>query len=69
MTFKKLLSTEQYTAIGYLALPKAERHTQRLPRYGVHPNTIGNWRKDRMFEAELKRQMVRNSRKVAGVNR
>ncbi|ARF68943.1 hypothetical protein B7C51_15745 [Paenibacillus larvae subsp. pulvifaciens] len=63
MTFKKSLSTEQYTAIGYLSLPKkgGKTYAEIAEICGVHPNTIGNWRKDAMFEAELKRQMVRNS--------
>ncbi|MDT2287315.1 hypothetical protein P7H17_16535 [Paenibacillus larvae] len=62
MTFKKSLSTEQYAAIGYLALPKKGGKTYAGWRYAGFTRTqSGNWRKDQMFEAELKRQMVRNS--------
>lgn len=57
------LSTEHYTAIGYLALPKPQRPTvdEIAKECGVHRATIFEWKKDPLFEAELKRQMVRNS--------
>jgi transcriptional regulator with XRE-family HTH domain len=59
----KTLSPEQYIAIQWLSLPKkgGKTYEQIAELCGVHPNTIGNWRKDPTFEAELKRQMVRNS--------
>jgi transposase-like protein len=59
----KSLNTEHLVAIGYLALPKQQRPTidKIAEESGVHPNTIHNWRKDPLFEAELKRQMIRNS--------
>ncbi|MBG9736582.1 helix-turn-helix domain-containing protein [Paenibacillus alvei] len=62
MAFKSL-TTEHYTAIHWLALPRkgGKTYEEIAEMCGVHPNTIGNWRKDPLFEAELKRQMIRNS--------
>jgi hypothetical protein len=59
----KTLTTEQYVAIRYLALPKSERPTvdEIARECGVHRSTIFEWKKHPLFEAELKRQMVRNS--------
>lgn len=59
----KTLTTEQYVAIRYLALPKSERPTvdDIARECGVHRSTIFEWKKHPLFEAELKRQMVRNS--------
>jgi hypothetical protein len=59
----KLLSTEQLIAIGYLSLPKKDRPIvdDIAKECGVHRSTIFEWKKDPVFEAELKRQMVRNS--------
>jgi transposase-like protein len=57
------LSTEQLIAIGWLAQIKHGGKTiaEIAELSGVHVNTIGNWRKNSAFEAELKRQMIRNS--------
>ena len=59
----KTLSAEQYLAIEYLALPKNGGKSQReiAEICGVHWNTISNWKKDPYFEAELKKQIVRNT--------
>lgn len=59
----KTLNTEHYVAIRYLALPKSERPTvdDIAKECGVHRSTIFEWKKDAHFDAELKRQMVRNS--------
>jgi transposase-like protein len=59
----KTLSTEQLIAIGYLALPKQQRPTidKIAEECGVHRSTVFEWKKDARFEAELKREMVRNS--------
>ncbi|CDN42076.1 phBC6A51 family helix-turn-helix protein [Paenibacillus sp. P22] len=57
------LKTEQYVAIRYLALPRSERPTvdEIAKECGVHRATIFEWKKHPLFEAELKRQMIRNS--------
>ncbi|WP_337102348.1 phBC6A51 family helix-turn-helix protein [Paenibacillus sp. YIM B09110] len=62
MAFKSL-NTEHYVAIRYLALPKSERPTVEkiAEECGVHRATIFEWKKDPLFDTELKRQMVRNS--------
>lgn len=59
----KTLNTEHYVAIRYLALPKVERPTvdKIAEEAGVHRSTIFEWKKDPVFDAELKRQMVRNA--------
>lgn len=59
----KQLGAEHHTAIHWLAQPKkgGKTYGEIAEICGVHPNTIGNWRKDPLFEAELKRQMVRNT--------
>ena len=59
----KSLGPEHYIAIQWLSLPKkgGKTYEEIAELCGVHPNTIANWRKDPLFEAELKRQMVRNS--------
>ena len=59
----KTLNAEQYVAIRYLALPKSERPTidKIAEECGVHRSTIFEWKKCPTFDAELKRQMVRNA--------
>ena len=59
----KRLSTEHYHAIKLLSQPKqggltAEQIAQEV---GVGRTTIFNWKKDPLFERELKREMVRNA--------
>lgn len=63
----KQLSAEQYVAIEWLAQPRkgGKTYEQIAEICGVHFNTLGNWRKDKAFDAELKRAMVRvNSDKL-----
>ncbi|KKO54503.1 phBC6A51 family helix-turn-helix protein [Paenibacillus sp. DMB20] len=57
------LTQEQYDAIAYMALPKKGGLTydQLAEKIGVHRATIFEWKKNPAFEAELKRQMIRNS--------
>ena len=57
------LTAEQYVAIEWLSQPKKGGKTfeEIAEICGVHPNTIGNWRKDKTFDAELKRAIVRNN--------
>ncbi|MBT2682647.1 hypothetical protein [Bacillus sp. ISL-37] len=59
----KRLEAEHLLAIKYLALPKRGGLTfqQIADECGVHLNSIGNWRKDPLFERELKREIVRNT--------
>lgn len=59
----KSLNTEQYIAIGYLALPRQQRPSVEkiAEECGVHRATIYEWKKDPLFERELKTQMIRNS--------
>lgn len=62
MAFKSL-SAEHLIAIQWLALPKRGGKTieEIAELCGVHRATIFEWKKDPLFESELKRQMVRNS--------
>lgn len=57
------LTAEQYIAIEWISQPKKGGKTfeEIAEICGVHPNTIGNWRKDKTFDAELKRAIVRNN--------
>lgn len=57
------LTAEQYVAIEWLSQPKKGGKTfeEIAEICGVHPNTIGNWRKDKTFDTELKRAIVRNN--------
>lgn len=59
----KRLEAEHLLAIKYLAMPKRGGLTfqQIADECGVHLNSIGNWRKDPLFERELKREIVRNT--------
>ncbi|UKS30169.1 hypothetical protein LOZ80_15000 [Paenibacillus sp. HWE-109] len=59
----KILTAEQTIAIEWLAKPKKGGKTfeEIAEICGVHPNTIGNWRKDKTFDAELKRTIVREN--------
>lgn len=59
----KRLNTEHLIAINWLALPKKGGKTiaEIAQLCGVSEQSIYNWRKDPLFERELKREMVRNS--------
>jgi transcriptional regulator with XRE-family HTH domain len=61
----KRLEAEHLLAIKYLAMPKHNGMTyqQIADECGVHVNSISNWRKDSLFDRELKREMVRNTQK------
>lgn len=57
------LTQEQYDAIAWLAQPKkgGKTYDEIAEIIGVHRSTLFEWKKNPVFEAELKRQMVRNS--------
>ncbi|MHA4153207.1 phBC6A51 family helix-turn-helix protein [Bacillus cereus] len=59
----KRLNTEHLTAIKWLALPNKGGKTYKeiADLCGVHEQSLYNWRKDTLFERELKKEMVRNS--------
>jgi len=59
----KRLNAEHYIAIAELARIKSERKTAEeiAALCGVSRATIFNWKKDPLFERELKRQIVRNT--------
>ncbi len=59
----KRLNTEHYHAIKLLAQPRQGGLTteQIAEQVGVSRATIFNWKKDPVFERELKREMVRNA--------
>lgn len=59
----KMLTADQFVAIEWLSIPNKGGKTYEdiAAICGVHPNTIGNWRKDKTFDAELKRAIVRNN--------
>lgn len=59
----KTLTPEQYIAIEWLSIPAkgGKTYEEIAAICGVHFNTLGNWRKDRTFDAELKRAIVRNN--------
>lgn len=57
------LNAEHYIAIYELSKPKIDRKKVEdiASECGVCRATIFNWRKDPLFEKELKRQIVRNT--------
>jgi hypothetical protein len=59
----KQLNAEHYTAISLLSLPKSQRPLIKdiAAECGVTEQSIYNWKKDPLFERELKRQIVRNT--------
>lgn len=59
----KRLNTEHLIAIKWLAMPKKGGKTivEIAQLCGVSEQSIYNWRKDPLFERELKREMVRNT--------
>ncbi|TYS60484.1 hypothetical protein FZC76_21680 [Sutcliffiella horikoshii] len=60
----KSLRTEQLIAINYIALPKRGGLTmqQIADECKVSRQTLYEWMKDPLFESELKKQMIRNTR-------
>lgn len=59
----KRLTAEQYIAIEWLSIPnKGGKTYEEIAKLcGVHFNTLANWRKDKTFDAELKRAIIRNN--------
>ncbi|ETT64934.1 hypothetical protein BSK66_07940 [Paenibacillus odorifer] len=59
----KTLTPEQYIAIEWLSIPGkgGKTYEEIADICDVHFNTLGNWRKDKAFDAELKRAIVRNN--------
>ncbi|MBA9027534.1 phBC6A51 family helix-turn-helix protein [Peribacillus huizhouensis] len=59
----KRLNAEHLLAIQYLSLPrKGGKTDEEIAQIsGVSRQSIHNWRKDPLFERELKKQIVRNS--------
>jgi hypothetical protein len=57
------IDAEQQLAIKWLSLPKKGGKTfeEIADLCGVHPNTLYNWRRDPLFEKELKREIVRST--------
>lgn len=57
------LSPDQYVAIEWLSQPRkgGKTYEEIAAICGVHFNTLGNWRKDKTFDTELKRAIVRNN--------
>jgi len=57
------LKAEQYIAIEWLSIPrKGDKTFEEVAEIcGVHVNTLKQWRKDKSFDTELKRAMVRNN--------
>ncbi|MEI2356069.1 hypothetical protein [Mesobacillus zeae] len=62
MALKKL-NAEHYLAIEYLSLPRkgGKSDIEIAEECCVTDRTIRNWKKDPLFERELKRQIVRNT--------
>lgn len=62
MAFKRL-NTEHLIAISYLAQPRKGGKTfeEIATECGISRRTLQEWRKDPLFESELKREMVRRS--------
>jgi len=60
----KRLNAEHLLAIQYLSQPKKAGKTDEeiAEICGVSRQSIYNWRKDPLFERELKSQMIRNNR-------
>lgn len=59
----KRLNTEHYTAIKLLAIPKQGGKTlaEIAEECGVSERALYSWRKDSLFDRELKAEMIRNS--------
>lgn len=59
----KTLNSEHYIAIKYLAQPnRGGLMLEEIAKEcGVHVNTLYNWRKDPLFESELKKEIMRET--------
>ncbi|WP_046214803.1 phBC6A51 family helix-turn-helix protein [Paenibacillus wulumuqiensis] len=59
----RALTTEMYIAIKWMALPKrgGKTYEELAELVGVHRATLFEWKKNPVFEAELKREMIRNT--------
>ncbi|MCM3205625.1 MULTISPECIES: phBC6A51 family helix-turn-helix protein [Paenibacillus] len=59
----KQLTAEQTLAIEWLSKPRkgGKTYEEIAEICGVHFNTLGKWRKDASFDAELKRAIIRNN--------
>lgn len=59
----KTLTAEQYVAIEWLSQPKkgGKTYEEIAKMCGVTARTLENWRKERTFDTELKRAIVRNN--------
>ncbi|MGN4664746.1 hypothetical protein CON13_28940 [Bacillus cereus] len=59
----KRLNTEHLTAIKWLALPNkgGKTYEEIASECGITRRYLLEWRKDPLFERELKKEMVRNS--------
>lgn len=59
----KSLETQHLTAIQYMSLPKSQRPSKEeiAEKCGVSRSTLYAWINDPLFEAALKRQIVRNN--------
>lgn len=57
------LTAEQYVAIEWLSIPNkgGKTYDEVAEICGVTARTIENWRKDKSFDTELKRAIVRNN--------
>lgn len=62
MALKKLES-QHLLAIKYMAIPKRGglTYAQVAEKCNVHENSLYNWKKDPLFERELKKEIVRQS--------
>ncbi|PAD72442.1 phBC6A51 family helix-turn-helix protein [Paenibacillus campinasensis] len=59
----KQLNAAQYVAIEWLSIPNkgGKTYEEIAGICGVHLNTLKQWRKDKTFDAELKRAIIRNN--------
>lgn len=59
----KTLSASQMIAIEWLSIPNkgGKTYEEIAGICGVHLNTLKLWRKDKTFDAELKRAIIRNN--------
>lgn len=59
----KQLTASQHIAIEWLSIPNkgGKTYEEIAGICGVHLNTLKQWRKDKAFDAELKRAIIRNN--------